>query len=86
MEIRKKCWPEMFENISRGKKKFDLRLGDSSVKEGDILVLEEFNPETKAYTGRILKKKISYVLRTKDLNFWKKEDIDKKGFVVMSLE
>lgn len=86
MEIRKKCDVGFFNKILEGKKKFEVRLDDFPVKEGDVLVLEEWNPETKSYTGRKIKKKTSYVLRTKELEFWKKEDIDKFGFVVMSLE
>jgi hypothetical protein len=86
MIIKKKTWPELFEKIASGKKKFDLRLADFDCKEGDILVLEEWDPKTQSYTGRKLEKKIGFMLNTKDLKFWKKEDIDKYGFVVMSLD
>ena len=64
MIIKKKCWSEMFEVVLSGKKKFDLRLADFDCKEGDILVLEEWNPETKQYTGRKTEKKIGYVFKT----------------------
>ena len=84
--IKKKAWPEMFEAVLSGKKNFDLRLNDFEAKEGDILVLEEWNPETKEYTGRKIEKKIKYVMRTKDLKFWKKEDVDKFGLQVIGLE
>ncbi len=86
MIIKKKAWPEMFEAMLSGKKKFDLRLDDFECNEGDILVFEEWNPETKEYTGRKLEKKVSYVMKSKDLKFWKKEKIDKFGFQVISLE
>ena len=33
----------------QGKKKFELRLGDFEVEEGDVLVLEEWDPKTKEY-------------------------------------
>ena len=85
-EIRKKVWPEYFEKIVSGKKKFELRLGDFECKEGDVLVLEEYNLKTKSYTGRKIKKKVSFVLKTKELKFWTKEEIDKYGFIVVSLE
>jgi len=85
-EIKKKAWPELFEKILSGKKKFDLRLADFEINEGDILVLQEWNPDTKQYTGREIKKKVGFLLRTKDLQFWNKEEIDEHGFVVMSLE
>lgn len=38
--IHKKVWQEYFEQIISGKKKFELRLADFKVNEGDILVLE----------------------------------------------
>ena len=85
MKIEKKVWPEYFQKILEGKKTFDFRLADFEVKEGDILVLKEFNPETKSYTGRVLEKKITYVAKTKDSKFYKQEDVDKYGFVIMGL-
>ncbi len=84
MEIRKKAWPGLFEAVLSGKKKFDLRLADSDIQEGDILVLEEWDPETGKYTGRKIEKKITFILKTKDINFWTKEEIDEHGFVVVS--
>ena len=84
--IKKKVWPEFFERILEGKKKFELRLNDSDVNEGDILLLEEWNPKTKQYTGRKIEKKVSYLIMTKDVKFWSKEEIDKYGFVILSLE
>ena len=83
MKIRKKAWPEFFNAVLNSKKNFDLRLGDFSVSEGDVLVLEEWDPETKQYTGRKIEKKIKYVLKTKDLKFWTKQEIDKFGYVVV---
>ena len=61
--IKKKTWPEYFELIKSGKKRFDLRLADFKIEEGDILVLEEYNPKKKKYTGRKIKKKVKYVLK-----------------------
>ena len=86
MKIEKKCWPEYFQLIFEGKKKFDLRLNDFEIKEGDILVLKEYDPIKKQFTGRVLEKKVSYKLETKDIKFWPKEDIDKLGFQILSLD
>jgi hypothetical protein len=86
MEIKKKCWPDEFNLIESGKKKFDLRLADQEYNEGDILVLEEFNPEIQEYTGRKLEKKITFVLKTKNIKYWTPEEIQEKGLVVVSLE
>jgi hypothetical protein len=84
-EIIKKTYSDLFEKILSGKKKFDLRLADFDVKEGDILVLKEIDAN-RNYTGRKLRKKITFILKTKNLDYWDTKDINKKGFVVMSLE
>ena len=85
--INKKIWPEYFEAVASGKKKFELRLDDFDVAEGDTLVLEEWDPKTKAYTGRKTEKKVTYVgkFRTDKL-FWPEDEIREKGIQIISLE
>ena len=83
-KIQKKAWPELFEAVLSGKKKFDLRLADFQCRKGDVLVLHEWDPKTKKYTGRKLEKKIAFVLKTDGTEFWPKKDIEKYGFVIMS--
>lgn len=61
--IKKKIWPEYFEAVLSGKKKCELRLNDFEINEGDTLILEEWNPKTKEYTGRSIEKKVTYVLK-----------------------
>jgi len=68
-EIEKKVWPEFFEKILSGEKTFELRLADFKCKPGDILILKEYDPQTKKYTGRTIKKEITFVIKTKDLKF-----------------
>lgn len=86
MIIRKKLWPDYFDAINSGKKKFEFRVADFDVREGDTLLLEEWNPGTKEYTGRSIEKKVSYVGKF-DLNsFSQKELIEKHGFYILSLE
>ena len=88
-KIEKKVWPEYFQQILDGKKTFELRLNDFDITEGDILVLKEWNPENKIYTGRELERKVGYVGKWKidDLTkFWSKEDIEKNGLQVISLK
>ncbi len=81
--IKKKAWPELFERVLCGQKKFDLRLAEFDIREGDILLLEEWDPEKEEYTGRKIQKEIKFVLKTKDLKFWNDDEINKKGFIVM---
>lgn len=85
MKIEKKIWPEYFQAIADGKKKFELRLADFDVQEGDALLLREWDPEIKTYTGREIEKEVSFVIKTKDLNFWTSEEIEKYGFQIISL-
>ncbi len=86
--IKKKAWPEFFEAVESGKKKFELRLNDFEVSEGDILVLEEWDPEKKEYTGRSVEKKVGYVLKFKPdgLPFYSAEEIKEKGLQIISLD
>ena len=88
-KVEKKVWPEYFQEIINGKKTFELRLNDFDVSEGDSLILKEWDPKTKNYTGRELEKEVGYVGRWKidDLTkFWPREDIDDKGLQVISLK
>lgn len=84
--IKKKCWVGYFDDIASGRKRYDLRLNDFEVAEGDMLVLEEWDPETKEYTGRKLEKKVIYVGHFKnDGLWWPKQEVKEKGVVIMSL-
>lgn len=85
--IRKKTWPGYFDDIASGKKKYELRLNDFEVNEGDTLILEEWNPKTREYTGRKVERKASYVGRFKvNELFWTEEEVLEKGLQVISLE
>ncbi len=86
MKIEKKCWPEYFEEILSGRKNFDFRLADWECNPGDILVLCEWDPEKKDYTGRQIEKEIAYVLKSKDIICFSKEDIKKYGFQIISFK
>lgn len=84
MKHEKKVLPEYFQQIHNGKKNFELRLADWECQTGDTLVLREWNPLTQEYTGRTLEKEITYVLKTKDIDFWSKEEIDRYGYQIIS--
>ena len=88
-KIEKKVWPEYFQQILDGKKTFEVRLNDFLINEGDILVLREWDPTTKDYTGRVLERTVGYVGRWKIddfTKFWPREDIDSKGLQVISIK
>ena len=86
MKIEKKIWPEYFEKILSGEKTFELRLADFECNVGDILVLKEWDPTTKQYTGRVLEKKVTYVSKTKNQQFWSREDLEKYGFQIIAFK
>lgn len=85
-KVEKKVWPKFFEEIKSGKKNFEVRLADWRCRPGDVLVLHEWNPRTKKYTGRIIQKKVSYVLKTKGLKFFTKKEIEKYGYQVIAFK
>ena len=86
--VEKKVRPEYFEAILAGKKTFELRLDDFEVHEGDTLLLREWEPRTKSYTGREISKTVGYVGKWKVAElteFWTPEEIEKHGLQVISL-
>jgi len=86
MRIEKKILPEFFDLVVSGKKTFEIRLADWKCTPGDILVLKEWNPKTKIYTGRQIEKLVTYVKNTKELSFFTKEEIEKYGLNIISIK
>ncbi|MDO8513019.1 MAG: DUF3850 domain-containing protein [bacterium] len=86
MIIKKKIWTEYFEKVASGEKKFEVRLADFEVNEGDTLVLEEWDHKKNRYTGRRVETKVSFVVKTKELTFWNQDEIDKKGYQIIQIE
>ena len=86
--IKKKCWPLEFEEVLGGKKNYELRLADFVVHVGDTLLLKEWDPKIKDYTGRTVEKKVTFIdtLDLKNIPYWSQEDIKKYGLLLMSLE
>jgi len=89
-KIIKKILPEYFQDILDGKKKYELRLNDFEIEQGDILVLEEWtsaDPKNRQATGRKIEKKVSYLKKFKfqDL-WWTEEEIKEQGIQIISFE
>ena len=74
-----KCWPEFFDAALTGDKPFELRRDDRGFREGDTLLIREWEPETKDHTGRECRKRVTYALR--DASGFGLEE----GFVIMGL-
>jgi ribosomal protein S17 len=86
MKIEKKVQIPYFEAILKGDKNFEVRLNDFECNEGDILVLREWDPEKKDYTGRTLEKKVTYIVKTRDLPFWSQEEVEKNGYQIIGFK
>lgn len=80
-----KIW---FDQISEGKKKFELRLADFEIEDGDIIRLEEYTPgKNRKPTGRFIEKKVNYV-RKVDLDDWlkKQPELIENGFYIIQFD
>ena len=53
---------------------------------GDTIVLEEYNPKTKKYTGRTLRKRVRNATKLQLLDFNDIKDIKKYGHWIIELE
>lgn len=80
--IEKKVWPDYFESLLAGEKKFEVRIDDFEVEVGDVLRLREYSPGQKkgGYTSRELFKKVAFIFYTKEIFN------SKPGFVVLGLD
>lgn len=57
-----KIWPEYFVHILSGEKAFELRIDDRGYRAGDHLLLKEWLPRNKDYTGREILKRVTYLM------------------------
>lgn len=70
-----KIHPEYFAAILDGRKNFEIRRTDRNFLEGDVLILQEWNPQSLKYTGRELRRVVTYRTTYEQ----------KAGFVVLGL-
>jgi hypothetical protein len=61
-----KSWPEFFEPIALGVKTFDLRKDDRGYQVGENIQFEEFRHLTGEHTGKVVTRRIAYILRNFD--------------------
>ncbi len=73
-----KTWPDFFADVQLGLKNFEVRKDDRGFIAGDILLLREWSPEQRAYTGARIKKQVMYVLQGGQFGV-------EPGYVVMGL-
>lgn len=73
-----KTWPKFFAAISDGTKTFEVRRNDRDFKVGDALILQEFDPDTKNYSGREVIRRVTYLTEDPTLCL--------HGFCIMGLK
>lgn len=56
-----KSWPEIFRDVVAGDKHFEVRRDDRGFAVGDVIVLREWSPRSKTYTGREAVREITYI-------------------------
>ena len=56
-----KSWPDEFEAICAGTKSHEVRKRDRDFEVGDQLILREYDPLGKTYSGRILYLEIVHI-------------------------
>lgn len=57
-----KTWPVFFADVEVGAKKFEIRRNDRGFQVGDTLILEEYDPKTKRYSGNKLHVRVTYTI------------------------
>jgi hypothetical protein len=54
-----KSWPQYFKPIKEGQRTHELRRNDRDFHVGDTMILAEFDPNTKEYTGEVCEVEIT---------------------------
>jgi hypothetical protein len=57
-----KVWPGFYDALESGEKTFELRHDDRGYRAGDVLLLREWSPNSGEYTGRQMRRKVSYII------------------------
>jgi Domain of unknown function (DUF3850) len=58
-----KTWPSSFQSIMDRKKRFDIRINDRGFGPGDVLLLQEWDPDAGKYTGRTIMMRVTYMVQ-----------------------
>lgn len=62
MEHNLKIRPKYFIDVESGKKPFEIRKNDRNYEIGDYLILNEYDPDKQDYTGRSVRRLITYIM------------------------
>lgn len=70
-----KIAPEFFKAVCSGAKSFEIRRNDRDFKVDDMLLLQEYKPNSGEYTGRTVCRRVTYLT----------DYAQKENYVVMGL-
>lgn len=56
-----KSWPEFFDAVAAGSKRFEMRKFDRGFSVDDTLLLRRWDPDNKKYTGESLRVRVTYI-------------------------
>ena len=73
-----KIHPVYFEEVLSGRKTFEVRKNDRNFLMGDLLALNEYDPEKKEYTGRSALVYVDYA--------WMDPKYVAEGYAIMSIK
>ena len=76
MEHELKIYPQYFEDVISGKKKFEIRKNDRKYRVGDILIVKEW--DNIKYSGREARAEVIYLIDDKFVGI-------QPGYVVMGI-
>lgn len=74
-----KCWPEYFKLVKSNLKPFEIRKNDRDFAIGDVLVLMEWLPKEKVYTGHDVYRRVVSLVHGGQFGI-------RKGYCVMGLK
>ena len=80
-----KSWPDFFAPLLDGSKTFEVRKNDRHFNVGDVVHLREWDDRKGAYTGRSIKKRVTFILPGGGGGFIAPLAGVYKDFVVLSL-
>lgn len=83
--IEKKTYSSLFKQVASGAKTYEFRLADWECEMGDTLILVEIDDKTRVPTGRTLRRKVGFVGKIKNIDYWTPEEIEKYGYQIISL-
>lgn len=75
-----KTWPIPFDAVVSGAKRYEYRRDDRvpRFEVGDVLLLRRWDPRTRDYTGRWMRRVVTYITRGPDFGV-------PRGYCIMSI-